>query len=156
MWSGYGRDLVQEHVTPASFAMIYFALGEVSVCQCRSAFVGANDFQSWLLTTGTAMWPAGDNNWVNFGIADYNNDGIPDLYCMLRQNTGAQSTEVHVLDGASGYQSWTGRFAASGALEPEARVRDQTCVGLYSSLTMDAALFLRLYTLRLPNLATQC
>jgi hypothetical protein len=68
---------------------------------------GADNFQSWLLQTGTAMWPAGDNNGVNFGVADYNNDGIPDLYCILRQNTGTQSAEVHVLGGASGYQTWS-------------------------------------------------
>lgn len=41
---------------------------------------------------------------VTYG--DYNQDGIDDLYCIAKQGTGSGYTEVHILDGASNFQTW--------------------------------------------------
>jgi hypothetical protein len=38
-------------------------------------------------------------------FGDYNHDGVVDLYAVKKVNT-AGATEVHILDGASGYQSF--------------------------------------------------
>lgn len=46
-----------------------------------------------------------DANW-EFGVSDYNNDNIPDLYCMKKQGA-SNTTEVHVLDGSRSYQAYT-------------------------------------------------
>jgi hypothetical protein len=41
-----------------------------------------------------------------FAVADYDLDGAPDLVVLKLQNGGTVSTEVHILSGARGYQSW--------------------------------------------------
>jgi hypothetical protein len=67
---------------------------------------GADGYQSWLLHTGTPLHKTGlTGEWV-FGIADYNGDGKPDLYTIDKEGDGTNSTEVHILNGADGYQSW--------------------------------------------------
>ena len=66
---------------------------------------GAHNFKTWLLQTTlpfTASGPA--SSWA-FELADYTQDRIPDLYLIKRQ--GVISTEVHILDGADAYQSWS-------------------------------------------------
>ncbi|AGK95421.1 FG-GAP-like repeat-containing protein [Clostridium pasteurianum] len=73
---------------------------------------GANNFQSFLLETATAL-PQTDSNWA-FGISDYNNDGKPDLYCIKRNGAGA--TEVHTLNGANNFQSFL--FESATPMEP--------------------------------------
>jgi serine protease len=67
---------------------------------------GANNFQSFLLNTSTALGTTGtDNSWV-FAVADYNRDGAQDLYAIGKHNTGSGRTEVHVLNGANNFQSF--------------------------------------------------
>ncbi|OAL52539.1 FG-GAP repeat domain-containing protein [Pyrenochaeta sp. DS3sAY3a] len=58
---------------------------------------GANNFQNFILQTGTALHPTGAN--FEFGVADYNRDGKLDLFAFKKSNTGSLSTEVHVLSG---------------------------------------------------------
>jgi hypothetical protein len=65
---------------------------------------GASDYQSWLLHTGTPLHET-DGTFA-FGVADYDGDGISDLFVIKKSGTGTGSTEVHVLSGASDYQSW--------------------------------------------------
>lgn len=43
-------------------------------------------------------------NWTFFA-ADYDGDGIPDLWVIKQANTGTHSTEVHVLKGPT-FQEW--------------------------------------------------
>ena len=56
---------------------------------------GKNNFQSWLLQTGTILHETG-NNWV-FLLGDYNHDGHLDLYAINKNQTWSRSTEVHIL-----------------------------------------------------------
>lgn len=73
---------------------------------------GADGFRSFLLHTTTALHHTGsDNNW-NFRIGDYNRDGVLDMYAIVR-NGGSGRTEVHVLNGASGFQSFLTHIATA-------------------------------------------
>ncbi len=40
-----------------------------------------------------------------FELADYNNDGVVDLYAIKKYNTETNATEIHILSGASNYKS---------------------------------------------------
>jgi hypothetical protein len=67
---------------------------------------GANNFQSFLLQTATALGPTGtDSQWV-FDLGDYNGDGKLDLYGILKANSGSGRTEVYILNGANIFQSF--------------------------------------------------
>ena len=63
-------------------------------------------YSTFLLQTGTPIGAA--DGAANFGwaVADFNGDGIPDLFGIKTSNTGTGSVEVHVLDGATRYQSF--------------------------------------------------
>ncbi len=67
---------------------------------------GMNNFQSFLLQTPTALAQTGsDGSWA-FLLADYNGDGIPDLWAIAKANTGSKTTEVHILNGANHFQTF--------------------------------------------------
>ncbi|NUS37797.1 MAG: hypothetical protein HOQ02_02060 [Lysobacter sp.] len=71
---------------------------------------GASGYRTFLLHVATALPMTGaDNGWV-FRVADYNRDGIPDLYAIFK-NGASGRTEVHVLDGASGFQTYLAHIA---------------------------------------------
>src|SRR5439155_23391300 len=64
-------------------------------------------FQSFLLHTGTPIDAVdGAEHFAAWVVADYNGDGVPDLFGIKVSETGTGSVEVHVLDGASGYQNF--------------------------------------------------
>jgi hypothetical protein len=72
---------------------------------------GASGFQNWLLQTGTLL-PETDDTY-DFVMGNYNvgrdriiNDRVADLVVIKKSGTGTHSTEVHILDGASGFQNW--------------------------------------------------
>ena len=73
---------------------------------------GATRFQSFLTQTSTALHRTGaDHSWV-FKVGDYNLDGVPDIYVIARLGLSLR-TEVHVLDGASGFQSFSAHIATA-------------------------------------------
>ncbi|KAJ5188418.1 hypothetical protein N7491_004743 [Penicillium cf. griseofulvum] len=65
---------------------------------------GASNFQDFILHTGTALHNTDDT--FDFAMADWNGDGRPDLVAIKKSNTGANSTEVHILSGASNFQEF--------------------------------------------------
>ena len=65
---------------------------------------GASDFKQFILQTGTALHET-DSTFA-FAIADWDGDGKPDLIAIKKSNTGSNSTEVHVLSGASNFQQF--------------------------------------------------
>ncbi len=77
---------------------------------------GADNFQSYLLQTGTAYAETGTDNDYAYGVADFNGDGYPDVYVIARANTGTNSTELHVLNGANNFQSF---LLQTGTVHPE-------------------------------------
>ena len=65
---------------------------------------GKNNFQSWLLNTGTILHET-DGNWA-FGVSNYSGQGNKDLYCIAKRCTGSKSTEIHILNGSNNFKSW--------------------------------------------------
>lgn len=63
---------------------------------------GSTQFKSWMYQSTTVLEPTNDN-W-SFHVADWNKDGKMDLVCIAMR--GAVGTEVHVLDGKSGFNSF--------------------------------------------------
>lgn len=57
----------------------------------------------WKMHTGTAL-PKTDQNY-EFQLGDFNKDGVTDMY-VIQQNGGSNSTEIHILNGANGFQSF--------------------------------------------------
>lgn len=65
---------------------------------------GSTNFSSYLLQTGTVLGEAG--NAFKFVVGDINNDGFVDVCAIMVRGTGSSKTEIHILDGATGYKSW--------------------------------------------------
>ncbi|TXH75167.1 MAG: hypothetical protein E6Q88_03780 [Lysobacteraceae bacterium] len=73
---------------------------------------GAGNFQSFLANIATAQPATGtDERWV-FNVADYNRDGVLDLYAIDRQGA-SNYTEVHVLNGVGNFQSYLGHHVTA-------------------------------------------
>jgi hypothetical protein len=72
---------------------------------------GSNGYQNFTFQDGTHLHQTGsDNNW-NFLYGDYNNDGYKDLFALNRSTGGSNKTEVHILDGKTGYNSFIDNIA---------------------------------------------
>ena len=56
---------------------------------------GAANFQRFILQTGTVLHETYDN--FDFVAADWNWNGVPDLFAIKKHYTGTGSTEVHIL-----------------------------------------------------------
>ena len=67
---------------------------------------GAQTFKEWYAQTGTPLQKTGTDRSWEFELGDYNGDGIQDVWGIAKNATGSGKTEVHILDGASGYQSF--------------------------------------------------
>src|SRR5262252_2808374 len=65
---------------------------------------GASNYTEFLVQTGTGLGLT-DDNW-DLQLADWDQDGIPDLIAVWKNNTWSGKTEVYVLSGASGFQSF--------------------------------------------------
>lgn len=64
---------------------------------------GASNYQQFACHTGTPLAQAEDAN-GDYAVADYNRDGIGDLWFIKRRNTGTTTVEVHVFSAATGFQ----------------------------------------------------
>lgn len=73
---------------------------------------GSDGYQSYLAHIATGIGQAGNSNAWNFKIGDYNQDGILDIYCIKRVGNSG-TTELHVLDGASGFATYTAHIATA-------------------------------------------
>jgi hypothetical protein len=67
---------------------------------------GASNYQQFTVHTGTPLVQSEDGN-GSFFVADFDRDGVDDLYFIKRRNVGTNSIELHVLSGASTYQQFT-------------------------------------------------
>ena len=85
---------------------------------------GANNYKNWLLQTKTPIKNE-DADW-DFDLADFNKDGNLDLFCIKKNKTGAHATEVHILSGASNFQSF---LLQTGTALHETENNCKFCVG---------------------------
>jgi hypothetical protein len=65
---------------------------------------GNDNFQSYLLRTTTPLNETGDN-W-QFLLGDYNQNKKLDLYCIKKNDTWTNSTEVYILDGNNDFKKF--------------------------------------------------
>jgi hypothetical protein len=66
---------------------------------------GAASYQKWLLEKPIPLGTTSAGQW-QFRMGDYDGDNIPDLYLIKMNQTSSSATEVHILSGASLYQTW--------------------------------------------------
>lgn len=66
---------------------------------------GATRFSTFLLHKATVLGVTGDAPDWKFVVADFNRDGIPDLW-VIRRNTGSGYCELHILNGGTLFQSY--------------------------------------------------
>ena len=103
-------------VAPALLGMILAFPGSASAAESG---VRANPFSGFVLHTGTALHET-DNTFASL-VADWDRDGRPDLIEVKKSNTGTNSTEVHILSGASNFRTtacgapWRRRSRSSSA-----------------------------------------
>ncbi len=100
---------------------------------------GASGFQTFLLHTATGLGETGAN--FDFQVVDTNRDGVLDLVVLVKSNTGSHTTEVHVLDGASGFQTWS-RHTTTGLGETGANF-DFQLVDINRDGALDLVAFLK-------------
>ena len=75
----------------------------------------------FLLQTGTALGLAEPEGRWAFAVADYNHDGVPDLWAIKRDATGTGTTEINVIDGAHPTHFLLQTGTALGLTDPEGR-----------------------------------
>lgn len=71
---------------------------------------GADGFATFLAHRASALGITGSGYTWKFELADYNRDGILDVHAIAKMG-GSGRTEVHVLDGASGFKQFLLRTA---------------------------------------------
>ena len=67
---------------------------------------GASSFQSYLLNRATVLPSVSTDYRWDFKLADYNLDGVPDLYAINRQGNSGK-VELTVVDGQSSFLNVT-------------------------------------------------
>lgn len=72
---------------------------------------GATNFNTFALHTTTALPATGVGNEWNFKLGDSNGDGALDMFVILKNGGASARTEVHVLDGASGFKIFSRHIA---------------------------------------------
>jgi hypothetical protein len=65
---------------------------------------GSTNFSNWMLHTGSAIQDDFGN--FDYKFADWNRDGWIDAFAIKKSLTGSNSTEVHILDGGTGFQTF--------------------------------------------------
>ncbi|KAJ5481789.1 hypothetical protein N7475_000601 [Penicillium sp. IBT 31633x] len=81
--------------------LVLYASGNKAVWESSSV---KSHFGVFLLHTGTALHNTNDS--FDFIMADWNGDGRPDLVAIKKNQTGTNSTEVHILSAASNFQNF--------------------------------------------------
>jgi hypothetical protein len=120
--SGYQRWQLRRatplHATPAdlftfdvadvngdgAFDVVVFARSGASGRTEIHALDGANQYRSWVAHVITPLHPTAVGVW-DLEMGDHDRDGHPDMYGINRRGPSGR-TEVHILDGAGGYQQW--------------------------------------------------
>jgi Astacin (Peptidase family M12A)/FG-GAP-like repeat len=76
----------------------------------------SSKFQAFSTQTGSVFGISGAE--TDFKLADWDGDGIPDLFGIARNNTGTGKTEVHISSGASNYQKFVFQSGTALGLYP--------------------------------------
>ncbi len=98
---------------------------------------------TWKQTWATSEMSHGANE-MAYNLADYNADGILDLYQVKYAHSTSNQTEVRVMDGAKGYTSLLGSW---GTIEPT----QQTAKAAYKIADYDGDGSLDMYKISAPE-----
>jgi hypothetical protein len=79
----------------------YIKYADDLIEQYNKYLIPTGDFT---LQTKTCLHKTGSN--FEFLVGDYNDNGIPDVYCIKKNGTSSGFTEVHILDGANNYKNY--------------------------------------------------
>ncbi|EON69102.1 hypothetical protein W97_08288 [Coniosporium apollinis CBS 100218] len=107
--NGPNGDLFMNHMDYSDHSVrVMFTKGQVerintTLAGTRASLFGSN-FRQFLLQTGTGLHET--DSTFQFIVTDWNGDGHPDLVAIKKSGTGSGTTEVHVLSGASQFQSF--------------------------------------------------
>ncbi|KAH8647919.1 hypothetical protein BX600DRAFT_443257 [Xylariales sp. PMI_506] len=87
---------------------VMFTKGQVdrinaTIAGPRASLFGSN-FTQFILQTGSALHETDQS--FQFIVTDWNGDGHPDIVAIKKSGTASKSTEVHVLSGASNFQTF--------------------------------------------------
>jgi len=88
---------------------------------------GQNNYKSWLLQTQIPIKEEEAD--YDFCLGDYNHDGNLDLFCIKKNKTGSNSTEVHILSGKSNFQTF---LLQTGTILHETDENSKFCLGDYN------------------------
>lgn len=67
---------------------------------------GASSYQRFSLHIATPLGQTGADESYSYALGDWDRDGVADLFIVQRSASGTGTTEVHVLSGASQFQTW--------------------------------------------------
>ena len=117
------RILADENNTLQLEELINYA--DDLIKQYNKYLIPTGDF---ILQTKTCLHKTGSN--FEFLVGDYNDNGIPDVYCIKKNGTSSGFTEVHILDGANNYKNYL--FQTETCLH-ETDGNWQFCLGDYNN-----------------------
>ncbi len=76
----------------------------VNIVQALNIELRPRFFGQFILQTGTVLHETDET--FAFAVTDWDGDGRPDLVAIKKSGTGTNSTEVHILSGASDFQQF--------------------------------------------------
>jgi YD repeat-containing protein len=79
-------------------------------------FSASSDFKTHIFDIATALGAVGDN-W-DFNVLDWNQDGKLDIVGALKNNSGTNSVEIHVLNGANNFQGYLDQRGTGMPVQP--------------------------------------
>ena len=105
----------KETVVPSSKILNLHAIFKMGASGATEVFAmdRASSFSKFSWGTASGLYRTGTDKGWNFQLADFNRDGISDLYIIFK-NGFSNSTEVHILNGSERYKSFI--FSGSTAL----------------------------------------
>lgn len=65
-----------------------------------------SSYKSFIFQTSTCLHEIKVEDIVDFASGDYNQNGKLDLFCFLKNKTGSNKTELHILDGNNNFKSF--------------------------------------------------
>ena len=71
---------------------------------------GATNYATFLSHASVALPAVEPGLAWTFDVADFNQDGVPDLYAFRKSGGGSGRTEVHIYSGKDGFQTVLGHF----------------------------------------------
>ncbi|MBA3486133.1 MAG: VCBS repeat-containing protein [Lysobacter sp.] len=103
--AGFRATVVPIAPAPGARRLNLFSIARQGATGTESHVMGGVDYQSFVSHLATALHQTGSAYDWRFQVGDYNRDGVVDIFVIAKMG-GSLATEIHVLDGADGFQSF--------------------------------------------------